>query len=64
MDGRPLSNLIRLGSGPEVYLVTQGNIIKHIPSVEIANKYHLDLDTVISVSQTEFEWYRKEEEMG
>lgn len=57
MNSYPLSNLIRLNNNPEVYLI-QGNIKKYIPSVKIANKYHFNLSTVMSVNQYEFNWYK------
>jgi hypothetical protein len=57
MDSYPVSNLIRLGTSPDVYLV-QGNIKKHVPSVKIANKYKLNLNQVMSVNQTEFDYYQ------
>jgi hypothetical protein len=57
MESYPLSNLIRLNTSNDVYLI-QGNIKKHIPNIKIANKYKLNLNQVMSVNQQEFNFYQ------
>jgi hypothetical protein len=57
MESYQISNLIRLNSSNDVYLI-QGNIKKHVPSVKVANKYKLNLNQVMSVNQQEFDFYQ------
>jgi subtilisin family serine protease len=57
MESYPLSNLIRLNTSNDVYLI-QGNLKKHIPNIKIANKYKLNLNQVMSVNQQEYNFYQ------
>ena len=57
MESYPLSNLIRLNNSNDIYLI-EGNIKKHIPNPEVFNKYKLNWNYVMSVNQTEFNFYQ------
>jgi hypothetical protein len=57
MDSYPVSNLIKLNGSNDIYLI-EGNIKRHIPSVTIFNKYKLNWNLVMSVNQTEFNFYQ------
>jgi len=57
MESYPLSNLIRLNDSNDVYLI-EGNIKKHIPNPQVFNKYKLNWNYVMSVNQTEFNFYK------
>jgi len=57
MESYPVSNLIREEGSNDIYL-TENNIKKYIPSPTVFNKYGLDWNSVTTVNQTEFNWYK------
>ena len=57
IDAYPISNLVKLEGSNDVYLV-ENNIKKRIPNPTIFNKYQLNWNYVLSVNETEFNWYQ------
>jgi hypothetical protein len=55
----PLSNLIRLSGSNDIYLI-QGDAKRRIPSPRVFNAHKFDWNLVLSVNQTEFDFYKDE----
>lgn len=56
-DAYPITNLIRLASSVDVYLI-EGSVKRRVPSVAVFNQHGFDWARVISINQIEFDYYQ------